>query len=162
MRSQKSTFRLRPLVSVFVWKGRFFSPVFLPSTQIRWKRSLKAHLFKTTPQIEEFLKRRFAVLMWMGVVQELLVRSLLIGRRKQWNVILPTVLVLFGVRETHHWWLLFLGWMKTEVFETITSRCWISVNAHAATKDDTVFTCYCIFVSTRKHDYRATIVTGVT
>ena len=26
---------------------------------------------------------------------------------KQWHVILPIVLVLFGVRETHHWWLLF-------------------------------------------------------
>ena len=32
-------------------------------------------------------------------------RSLLIDRRKQSHVILPTV--LFGVRETHHWWLLF-------------------------------------------------------
>jgi len=31
-----------------------------------------------------------------------LVRSLLIGRRKQWHVILPIVLVLFGVREMHH------------------------------------------------------------
>ena len=32
---------------------------------------------------------------------EPLVRSLLIGRRKQWHVILAIVLVLFG---THHWW----------------------------------------------------------
>ena len=39
--------------------------------------------------------------------KQLLVRSLLIGRRKQWHVILPIVFVLFGVRETHHWWLLF-------------------------------------------------------
>ena len=36
------------------------------------------------------------------VVLELLVRSLLIGRRKQWRVILSIVSVLFGVRETHH------------------------------------------------------------
>ena len=31
------------------------------------------------------------------------VRSLLIGRGKQWNVILSIVLVLFGVRVRHHW-----------------------------------------------------------
>ena len=39
------------------------------------------------------------------VVQELLVRSLLIGRRKQWHAILflPIVLALFGVREMYHW-----------------------------------------------------------
>ena len=36
------------------------------------------------------------------VVLELLVRSLLIGRKKQWRVILSIVSVLFGVRETHH------------------------------------------------------------
>ena len=41
------------------------------------------------------------------LVYELLVRSLIIGRRKQRHVILPIVLVLFGVRETHCWWLLF-------------------------------------------------------
>ena len=38
-----------------------------------------------------------------------MVRSLLIGRRKQWHVILAIVLVLFGVRVRHHWWLLFLA-----------------------------------------------------
>ena len=43
-----------------------------------------------------------------SVVWELLVRSLLIGRRKQWHVILAIVLVLFGVRVRHHWWLLLL------------------------------------------------------
>ena len=43
------------------------------------------------------------------VVYELLVRSLLIGRRKQWHVILSIVSVLFGVTVRHHWWLLFLG-----------------------------------------------------
>ena len=37
---------------------------------------------------------------------ELLVRSPLIGRRKQWHVILSTVSLLFGVRVRHHWWLL--------------------------------------------------------
>ena len=123
MRSQKRVSGNQPLGFVHTYPFLFesgayiFCPVFLPSTQIRWKRSLKTHLFKTAPQTEEFLKRRFAVLVWMGVVWELLVRSLLIGRRKQWNVILPIALVLFGVMETHHWWLLFRGWMKTEVFE---------------------------------------------
>ena len=34
-------------------------------------------------------------------------RSLLIGRRKQWHVILSIVSVLFGVRVRHHWWLFF-------------------------------------------------------
>ena len=28
--------------------------------------------------------------------------SAIIGHRKQWHVILPIVLVLFGVRETYH------------------------------------------------------------
>ena len=27
------------------------------------------------------------------------------------------------------------GWFETETFETITSRCWIPVNAHASIKD---------------------------
>ena len=44
----------------------------------------------------------------------------------------------------------------------ITSLCWISVNAHATIKDDTVFACYCVFEWTRKHDYSATTVTGST
>ena len=89
MRSQKRVSGNQPLGFVHTYLFLFesgayiFSPVFLPSTQIRWKRSLKTHLFKTAPQTEEFLKRRFAVLVWMGVVWELLVRSLLIGRRKQ-------------------------------------------------------------------------------
>ena len=42
-----------------------------------------------------------------AVVWELLLRSLLIGRRKQWPVILSIVSVLFRVRVRHHWWLLF-------------------------------------------------------
>ena len=169
MRSQKRVSGNQPLGFVHTYPFLFesgayiFSPVFLPSTQIRWKRSLKTHLFKTAPQTEEFLKRRFAVLVWMGVVWELLVRSLLIGRRTQWNVILPIALVLFGGswKRTIGDFSSVDGW-KRRFLKTITSLCWISVNAHATIKDDTVFACYCVFEWTRKHDYIATIVTGAT
>ena len=74
MRSQKRVSGNQPFSFVHTYPFLFesgaylFSPVFLPSTQIRWKRALKTHLFKTAPQAGEFLKRCFAVLVWMGVV----------------------------------------------------------------------------------------------
>ena len=47
-------------------------------------------------------------------------KCLLIGRRKQWHVILPIVLVLFGVRETHHWLLLFRSCYMPNIASTAT------------------------------------------
>ena len=47
-------------------------------------------------------------------------KCLLIGCRKQWHVILPTVLILFGVRETHHWLLLFRSGYMPDIASTAT------------------------------------------
>ena len=46
--------RPRPHLSVFVWRRRFLLWLNLPSTRIRWKRSLKTHLFKNALQSVEF------------------------------------------------------------------------------------------------------------
>ena len=58
----------------------------------------------------------------VACILPLLVRSLLIGRRKQWHVILSIVSVLFGFRVRHHWWLLFRAastWPKLRHFHVV-------------------------------------------
>ena len=50
---------------------------------------------------------------------QLLVKSVLIGRWKQWHVILSIVSVLFGVRVRNHWWLLFRAAATTNTEEFV-------------------------------------------
>ena len=56
-------YTLYSYASVFVWKRRFFSPLWpWPPTRILWIRSTKTFLFKTALKNGDFWKRRFAVL----------------------------------------------------------------------------------------------------
>lgn len=64
-------YKLYSYASVFVWKRRFFSPLWpWPPTRIRWIRSTKTYLFKTALKNGDFWKRCFALLDYLPLFQK--------------------------------------------------------------------------------------------
>ena len=97
---------------------------------------------------------RSAGTLQIQIVQELLVKSVLIGRWKQWHVILSIVSVLFGVRVRNHWWLLFRAAATTSTEEFIYiwkqafgKRCKLGTKPYLTVNHDLFFVFFPCFVS---------------
>ena len=83
---------------------------------------------------------------------QLLVKSVLIGRWKQWHVILSIVSVLFGVRVRNHWWFLFRAdaTTNTEEFmyiwkQAFGKRCKLGTKPYLTVNHDLFFVFFSMF-----------------
>ena len=93
-----------PHVSYFVWKRNFFRlRIRLPSTRIRWKRSLKTQLSENAFQSGIFWKRRFRVSVWTEKTGTFL---------KRWRIRIGSSLPAQKKKNGGKWWFYILLCMK--------------------------------------------------